>query len=194
MLWNNSHETWSDFLVRCYAQSRNKEGLSKEAAADRIVSIHNANGGPEKTGQHFDPASVTEANRLKANCMTLDRVIEKDLFNVLPYLLAGMSNETKLAFAAQYFHAAGLGVHLLSEDDEEGHLVENAVETQMIVNKACNSMLDAALDPTPQNLDAAEREAVQVIEKFKRTRALFSKFRRAGGVLGRFIHPKREAA
>jgi len=190
MLWNNTHESWSDFLMRCEAQWRNQAGLSKEAAADTIVTIHNRSQGPEKTGQHFNPASVTEANRLKANCMTLDRVKEKDLFNMLPYILAAMSPETKLAFAAQYLQPAGLTVHLSSDEEEDGHSLEAAVSTQLAVNQACSTLFDAALNPTPQNIDAAEREAVKVIKRFERTRAFLSKARKTCQKLGNAMKGK----
>lgn len=196
MLWNNTHESWGDFLLRCEAQWRNKEGLSKEAAADLIVSIHNNGGGPEKTGQHFNPASVTEANRLKANCMTLDRVKEKDLFNILPYILAGMSAETKLSFASQYLAVAGLTVHLASEEEEDGFGPETACELQLQIGNTFNAVYNAAKTQAPQSLDEADRELVQAIEKFKRTRALIAGLRKFGAktksVLNRVIHPKRE--
>jgi hypothetical protein len=193
MLCISSHESWSDFFARCEVHWRNKESLTKEAAADSIVAIHNSSHGPEKTGQHFNPSSVTEANRLKANCMTLDRVKEKDLFNMLPYILAAMSPETKLAFAAQYLQPAGMTVHLSSEEEEDGYSLESAVNTQIAVNQACTSLLDAAMNPTPQNLDAAEREAVKVIKRFERTRAFLAGARKIGARLGNAMKRKEVA-
>ena len=194
MLWNNTQESWSDFLHRAMAQWRNHAGMSKEAAADAVVEIHNSVGGPAKTGQHFNPSSVTEQNRLKANCMTLDRAMEKDLFNMLPYVLAAMSPETKLAFAAQYLQPAGLTVHLASEEEQDGFGIETACEMQMELGSTFNSVFIAAREQTPQNLDEADRAIAKAIQKFKRTRALISGcrsgFKKAKDAVARAIHRK----
>lgn len=197
MLWNNSHESWNDYLMRCVAQWRNKDSLSKEAAADMIVSIHNTHGGHEKTGQHFNPSSVTESNRLKANCMTLDRVIEKDLFNVMPYILAAMSDETKLAFAGQYLAVAGLTVHLAEAEEEGGFGVEAACELQLHIGNTFSAVLDAAKTQAPDSLDKADRQIVQAIVHFKKTRKLIAGARSLGAKVKSAIHrataPKVEA-
>ena len=188
MLWNNSHESWNDYLMRCVAQWRNKDSLSKEAAADMIVSIHNTHGGQEKTGQHFNPSSVTEQNRLKANCMTLDRVIEKDLFNVMPYILAAMSDETKLAFAGQYLAVAGLTVHLSESEEEGGFGVEAACDLQLQLGNTFNAVYDAARSQEPISLDAADRQIVHAITHFKKTRKLIAGARSLGAKMKSVIH------
>jgi hypothetical protein len=192
MLWNNSHESWSDFFDRCDAQARNKEGLSKEAAADKIVGIHNENGGPAKTGQHFNPASVTEANRLKANAMSLDRAKEKDLFNVAPYVTASWPEEVKLAYWAQYLRVAGLTVQLASTEEHDGLCLESVCDLQISAGDAFKALTEAIKNPTASNLDHAEREAVKAGEKFKRTRAFIAKARQActktKEAIGRMAH------
>lgn len=188
MLWNISHESWNDYLMRCMAEWRNKEGLSKEAAADAIVHIHKQVRAHEKTGQHFNPSSVTESNRLKANCMTLDRVMEKDLFNVMPYVLAAMSDETKLAFAGQYLAVAGLTVHLAESEEEGGFGVEAACDLQLHIGKTFDAVYGAAKSQDAQSLDAADRQIVQAITHFKRTRKLIAGARSLGAKVKSVIH------
>ena len=177
MLWNNPCEKWNEFLARCEDQSRITAGRTKEAVADDVAATYLSHGGFEKLQHNVTPMSANESNRLKAVEAAVSRAKEKDLFNMLPYILASMSPETKLAFAAQYLQPAGLTIHLSSDEDDSGHTLESAVNTQMAANQACNSLLNAALDPTPQNIDAAEREAAKVIERFKRTRACLTAIR-----------------
>lgn len=198
MLWNDSHESWRDFLIRCFTQSTNKAGITKEAAVDNFVQIHNGQGAQAKTGLHFNPASVTEANRLKANCATFWRYVEKEeLFDMMPYMLASMSDEHKLAFASQYLRPAGIGTHLLedSEQAEFNHTVN--ADTQHAAFGALEALNKAALNPTPENLEIAEREAAKAHEKFKRTRALITAARNAckgtKAFLGRMVNRKSQA-
>lgn len=198
MLWNDSHESWRQFLVRCYANWINKSGITKEDAADEVVSIHNGCGAQAKTGLHFNPASVTEANRRKANCATLGRHMEKEeLFDLLPYILGAMADEQKLAFASQYLRPAGLAVHLLDVEAFSEFNIEVAHDTSAAAYDALRAMTEAAIRPTPENLEIAEREAAKVHEKFKRTRAFITAARNAcrgaKAVIGRALH-RRTAA
>lgn len=195
MLWNDSHEGWKDFLGRCYANWVNKSGITKEAAADEVVKIHNGQGAQAKTGLHFNPSSVTEANRLKANCATLTRYMDKEeLFELLPYILGAMGEEQKVAFASQYLRPAGLGVHLLEQEGHDQFSLAVNVDTQSAAFHALDAMNRAALDPTPENLEIAEREAAKAHEKFKRTRALITAARNAckgtKAFLGRMVKGK----
>jgi hypothetical protein len=195
MLWNDSHESWRQFLDRCYANWIRKSGISKEAAADTVVSIHNKAGAQAKTGLHFNPSSVTEANRLKANCATLERYMEKvELFDLLPYILGAMDDEQKLAFAAQYLRPAGLAVHLLDVEQHTEFTIEVAHDTSAAAYDALRAMTEAALRPTAENLEIAERETAKVHEKFKRTRAFITAARNAckgaKNALGKLVHRK----
>jgi hypothetical protein len=195
MLWNDSHESWKDFAVRCFTQSTNKAGISKEAAVDNFVQIHNGLGAQAKTGLHFNPASVTEANRLKANCAAFFRHIEKEeFFEMLPYVLASMSDEYKLAFASQFLRPAGLTVSLLDAEAHEEFCIEVAHDTTSAAYDAMRAMTEAALRPTPENLEIAEREAAKAHEKFRRTRAFITAARNAckgaKAVIGKALHRK----
>lgn len=191
MLWNSPEESWRDFAIRCHRESAAQKKLTLEMQADDVVNAHNAHNGAAKTGRHFNPASVTEANRLKANEYDLSSYMKsKDAVEMLPYVLAAMSDEAKLMFAAQYLKPSGLTVHLASEDEEEGHSLESAVNTQLLVHQACSHLFDAAMDPTPHKIDAAEREAVKVIKRFERTRAFLSKARKTCANIGRAVKDK----
>jgi hypothetical protein len=172
MLWNNSQETWRDFLNRCYKASAGQLRLNMESAADEVVKLHNSAGAQQKTGQHFNPASVTEANRLKANCAALQRFMEKeDAIEMLPYILGAMSPETRLAFANQYLNAAGLTVHLADHDADDGFDMEAAIHIPSVAAKAFDASIAAAKNPTPQNLEHAEREVANAHVRFGRIRA-----------------------
>lgn len=194
MMWNDSHESWRTFLIRCYSQWTNKEGITKEAAADAVVMAHNGQGAQAKTGLHFNPASVTEANRMKANCATLTRNMEKeDLVDLLPYILAAMSDEYKLAFISQYLRPAGIVCRLADSDSQEGLSLESVCETQIAAAEAFKAIAEATMNPTAQNLDIAEREAVKATEKFKRIRAFIGGARaKCKTVMGKF-HRKQPA-
>lgn len=195
MLWNDSQETWKDFLKRCYSSWTNKAGISKETAADEVVRIHNEHGAQYKTGLHFNPASVTEANRLKANCATLTRYMDREeLFELFPYILAAMGDEQKLAFATQYLMPAGLVVNLASEANHDEFNYEAAADVQSAACDAMKALTAAALNPTPENLAIAEREADRAHERFKRTKGLIAAARNAckktTAVIGKAFHRK----
>lgn len=199
MLWNDSHESWRQFFNRCYAQWVNKHAGSQENAAEEVVVLHNGLGAQAKTGLYFNPASVTEANRRKANCATLTRYMEKEeLFDLLPYILGAMADEQKLAFASQYLRPAGLSVHLLDSEEQQDFNVEVAHDTSSSAYDAMRAITEAALRPTPENLEIAEREAAKAHEKFKRTRAFLTAARNAckgaKAVIGRAIHRKDKVA
>jgi hypothetical protein len=191
MLWNSPEESWRSFAIRCHRESAAQKKLTLEMQADDVVKVHNAHNGSAKTGRHFNPSSVTEANRLKANEYDLSSYMKsKDALEMLPYLLAAMTDEAKLMFASQYLKPAGLTVHLATSDEEDGYSLEAAVNTQIAVNQACSTLLDAAMNPTPQNIDAAEREAVKVIRRFERTRAFLAGARKIGARLGQAMKRK----
>jgi hypothetical protein len=191
MLWNSPEESWRSFAIRCHRASAAQKKLTLEMQADDVVKAHNAHNASAKTGRYFNPSSVTEANRLKANEFDLSSYMKsKDALEMLPYLLAAMSDEAKLSFASQYLQPAGLTVHLSSDEEEDGHSLEAAVNTQLAVNQACSTLFDAALNPTPQNIDAAEREAIKVIKRFERTRAFLSKARKTCQKLGNAMKGK----
>jgi hypothetical protein len=169
MLWNNLQESWREFLIRCYRASAGDQKLTLEWQADAVVQNHNAHNGQSKTGLHFNPASVTEENRRKANCIQLQRYMEKeDVVELLPYILGGMSNEAKLAFANQYLAPAGLTVHLADHDAEDGFDLEAAIDIPSAAAKAFDASIAAAKNPTPQNLEIAEQEAGRAASKFKK--------------------------
>lgn len=195
MLWNDSHESWQDFLRRCYSSWTNKAGITKEAAADDVVRLHNDCGAQAKTGLHFNPSSVTEANRLKANCATLTRYMDREeLFDLLPYILGAMGDEQKLAFASQYLFPAGLAVRLLDKAEHEEFTYEAAADVQSAACDAMKALTAAALNPTPENLAIAEREADRAHERFKRTKALISAarntYKKTTAAIGKLVHRK----
>ncbi len=198
MLWNNTQESWKDFLKRCLQSSAGDLKLNQEMQADEIVKVHNNHGGQAKTGLHFNPASVTEGNRLKANNMTLQRYMDREeLFELAPYILGGMSDEAKLAFANQYLAPAGIRCSLAEKEEEHGFGIEAAIETQLTTGKAFESLVEAAKNPTPQNLDIAEREAVKAAERFHRIKKLINGAKKAASVtkaaIGRVCHKKERA-
>lgn len=198
MLWNDSHESWKRFLERCYLNWINKAGITKEVAADEIVKIHNGLGAQGKTGLHFNPSSVTEENRRKANCATLGRYMEKEeLFDLLPYVLGAMDDEHKLAFASQYLRPAGIAVRLIDSEEHDEFNFEAAADAQAAACDAMKAMTAAALHPTPENLEIAEREADKANQKFKRTRAMLAAARKActgaKAAIGKFVHRKDKA-
>jgi hypothetical protein len=198
MLWNNSHESWRDFLIRCWRASAGERKLTLEIAADEVVQVHNSHGAQAKTGLHFNPASVTEENRRKANCAQLQRYMERDeLVELMPYILGGMSDEAKLAFANQYLAPAGIRCALAEADEEHGFGIEAAVDAQITTGQAFEKLVEAAKNPTALNLDVAEREAVKASEKFKRIRRLINGARKAGAAakaaIGRVVHRKERA-
>jgi hypothetical protein len=195
MLWNDSHESWREFLIRCLTQNTNKSGITKEAAVDNFVQIHNGQGAQAKTGLHFNPASVTEANRLKANCATFWRYVDKEeLFDMLPYVLASMSDEHKLAFASQYLRPAGIACRLADEGEHDEFNFEAAANAQAAACDAMKAMTAAALNPTAENLEIAEREADKANQHFKRTRAMIAAARKActgaKAAIGKLVHRK----
>lgn len=192
MLWNNTQESWREFLIRCYRASAGELKLTLEWAADAVVQVHNANSGQDKTGLHFNPASVTEENRRKANCIQLQRYMEKeDVIELLPYILGGMSEQAKLAFANQYLRPAGLTVHLLDKESEEGLCLEEICDTQISAAEAMSAITRATMNPTAENLDVAEREAVKAVRKFERTRKLLAGARaKFKGALHKVMHRK----
>lgn len=195
MLWNDSHESWKEFAIRCFTQSTNKAGISKEAAVDNFVQIHNGLGAQAKTGLHFNPASVTEANRLKANAAAFFRCVDKEeFFEILPYVLASMSDEYKLAFASQYLRPAGIAVRLADTEEHDEFNFEAAADAQAAACDAMKALAIAALNPTAENLEIAEREADNANQKFKRTRAMIAAARKActgaKAAIGKLVHRK----
>jgi hypothetical protein len=195
MLWNNTQESWKDFLKRCLQSSAGDLKLNQEMQADEIVKVHNNHGGAAKTGLHFNPASVTEGNRIKANNMTLHRYMEREeLFELAPYILGGMSDEAKLAFANQYLAPAGIRCSLSEKEEEHGFGIEHACDAQISLGRSFESLVVAAKDPTPQNLDIADREAAKAAEKLTRMRRLINGAKKAASVtkaaIGRVCHKK----
>lgn len=192
MLWNNLQESWREFLIRCYRASAGELKLTLEWQADAVVQAHNSSGAQDKTGLHFNPASVTEENRRKANCIHLQRYMEKDdVIELLPYILGGMSDHAKLAFANQYLRPAGITCHLLDKEAEDGLSLESACDTQIAAAEAMSAITRATMNPTQENLDVAEREAVKAVRKFERTRKLLAGARaKFKGALHKVMHKK----
>lgn len=195
MLWNSSQETWKEFLTRCYKESATQLKLTLEGAADEVVKVHNAHGAQVKTGQHFNPSSVTEANRLKANCAALQRFMEKeDALEMVPYMLGAMSDEAKLAFANQYLRPAGLIAHLLDKEAEDGLSHEANCDTNIAAAEAMKAVTIATMNPTPENLDLAERAASKAAERFVRTKKMLNGARaKFKNVLAKVCHRKERA-
>jgi hypothetical protein len=189
MLWNNPCEKWSQFLTRCEEQSRLPSGKTKEAFADDVAKVYLAHGGFEKNEHNVTPMSANEANRLKAVEAAVSRAKEKDLFNMLPYILGAMSEETKLAFANQYLHPAGLRVVLAEKEEEDGFGIEAAVDTHIEIARSLEPLVNAAKNPTAVNLDLADRAAHKGMEKLSRLRRLINgakgKYTQAKAAIGR---------
>ena len=195
MMWNNLQESWREFLIRCYRASAGDLKLTLEWQADAVVQVHNTSGAQDKTGLHFNPASVTEENRRKANCIQLQRYMEKeDVIELLPYILGGMSDQAKLAFANQYLRPAGLTAHLFDKESEDGLSLESACDTQIAAAEAMSAITRATMNPTPENIDIAEREAVKASRKFERTRKLLAGARaKFKGAIDKALHRKAHA-
>lgn len=189
MLWNRPEESWRDFAISCHRESASTNNLTLELQADAVVKAHNANNGQLKTKRHFNPSSVTETNRLKANEGDLSSFMKsKDAVEMLPYLLAAMTDEAKLSFASQYLKPAGLTVHLSESDEESGFGVEAACELQLHIGTTFDAVYSAAKSQAPECLDKADRQIVQAIVHLKGTRKLIAGARTIGAKVKSVIH------
>lgn len=183
-MWIDTHESWKRFLVRHLTEWMGQNRWSKATVVDQIVVAHKQIGGQAHSGVYFEPHSADEYNRMKANCTTFFRYVEdddgeKNLFDILPSVLAAMPMELRLSFVSQYLRPAGLVVRPADETSEEGFTMEIALDTQSAAYDALRAVSTAALHPTPENLEIAERETEKANQKFKRTRALLSAARNA---------------
>lgn len=176
-MWISAHESWKAFLVRHLTEWQGGK-LSKATLVDLIAAKHDEIGGHAHSGIDFHASSKDEFNRMKANCTKFFRYVEeaddeKNLFDLLPSILAAMPVEQRMNFASQYLRPAGLSVRLIEEEGESGLTMETICDTQIAVADAMKAITIAHRDPTPENLDLAERAADRATGKFKRVRAFF---------------------
>jgi hypothetical protein len=176
-MWISAHESWKSFLVRHLTEWQGGKH-SKATIVDWIAAKHHEIDGQAHSGIDFHASSKDEYNRMKANCTKFFRYVEdsddeKNLFDLLPSILAAMPVEQRMNFATHYLRPAGLSVRLIEEEDETGLTMETICDTQIAVADAMKAMTIAHRDPTPENLDLAERAADRATGKFKRVRAFF---------------------
>lgn len=178
-MWISAHETWKQFLMRHVTEWAAANRMSKHTAVDEIIAAHKAIGGPNHSGAYFDPNSKDEYNRMKANCTAFfryaeDQDDEKNIFDMLPSILAALPVKDRINFMSQYLRPAGLSVSLIEDDAEEGFSMTAAIDTQLVLADAMKTMSAAALDPTPENLAAAEQQAERAVRRFDRTRKMLA--------------------
>jgi hypothetical protein len=209
-MFHGSHETYVDSLkrhmkawkMRGPAGDGSRGAFSDATICDFIVETHNRIDGPSKTGIVFAPGSSDEFNRKKANAVRIMRMLtdepqsehdEIQLFNMAPSILAAMPQDLAVSFITEYLRPAKL---LVRAQDDEAHAEFNLAvvhDTHNAAHDAMKSMLEATLNPTPENLEIAEREAIKATEKFKRTRAFISAARNGLKAIGRIVQRKNAA-
>jgi hypothetical protein len=186
-MWNDSHadESWVDCLKR-YLRIWKKEsgGYSDATICDEIVKAHDAIGGPAKTGIRFQPGSVDEYNRKKANAARIMRMLNDELdgddgsllnINFLPSVLAAMPAALRIRFLNEYLGPVDLRVCRLDDRISErvtiGNLTAMMKEDSESV-AACAQLLE---DADEEALAVARKETHDALEeKIKMLRAIDS--------------------
>lgn len=178
---------------------RRAEGLSREMLCEIIVNAHGAFS--EFTGIVFEPQTKDEYQIREVNAQRIFRWLDDESkgsnllpANFIPSILAAMPIERRLACASEIMVSIGLGACLPS-DAEEGELSINDVfEVQRDDLDALHAATTAIQNPTPENLEIADRKLARAQKRKERLQKMIAFARKAGGVLGRFIHPKKETA
>lgn len=206
------HETWVDCLkrhikdwkMRGPAGDGTRGPFSDETICQFIIEAHERIGGPLKTGIVFAPVgSGDESKRRTANAKRIMRYMTDEpntefesfqLFNLVPSILAAMPQNLAKRFINEYLEPAKFVASEADDDGEDGFGPEVAHKTQSATFSALHAISAASLNPTPELLAIAEREAVNAQKTFKRTRAFITKARNAckgaKAVLGKFTHRK----
>lgn len=193
---NESHKSLIGILREHVIAWRKAEGWSRETVVQCIVESDNG-----QSGIVFNPQTSDTFERMKVNADRVFRWLDdesKDTNlcppNFIPSILKAMPVERRLACSAEFMVSIGLGACLPS-DGEEGDLTINDVfESQRDDLEATQALADAIQHPTAENFDRAERKLARAQRRKAQLQKLVVFARKAGGVLGRLIHPKREAA
>lgn len=178
---------------------RRDNNWSRETVAQVIIEMHEQIGA--STGIIFEPhtkdiGAIREVNSQRHFRWLDDETKSTNLLpaNYIPSILAAMPIERRLACSSEIMVSIGLGACLPS-DAEEGELTINDVfELQREDLDATQALADAIQNPSSENIDRAERKLARAQKRKERLQKLLAFARKAGGVLGRFIHAKKEPA
>ncbi|MBF8177681.1 hypothetical protein [Herminiimonas contaminans] len=191
---NESHKSLIGILREHVIAWRKAEGWSRETVVQHIVESDKG-----ASGIVFNPQTSDTFERMKVNADRVFRWLDdesKDTNlcppNFIPSILKAMPVERRLACCAEVMVSIGLGACLLS-DGEEGDLSINDVfEVQRDDLDALQAVTAAIQSPTLENLEIADRKLARAQKRKERLQKIIAFARKAGGVLGRFIHPKKE--
>ena len=178
---------------------RRENSWSRETVAQVIIEMHEQIGA--STGIIFEPhtkdiGAIREVNSQRHFRWLDDETKSTNLLpaNYIPSILAAMPVDRRLACASEIMVSIGLGA-CLSSDAEEGDLDLNALfEAQRDDLDANQALVEAIQNPTPENLEIADRKLLRAQKRKERLQKMIAFARKAGGVLGRFIHAKKETA
>ncbi|ABR91439.1 Hypothetical protein mma_2217 [Janthinobacterium sp. Marseille] len=196
---NELHKTWIGIVREHVIAWRKAEGWSRETVTQVIVEMHGLVGGV--TGIVFEKNPSDPFTERETNAQRLFRWLddESKSTNLLPMcmtpsILLAMPMERRFACASELMVSVGLGACPPS-DAEEGELsLYDVFATQRDDLDANQAVLAAVQDPTPENLEIADRKLLRAQKRKERLQKMIAFARKVGGVLGRFTHPKKEAA
>lgn len=178
---------------------RRENSWSRETVAQVIIEMHEQIGA--STGIIFEPqtkdvGAIREVNSQRHFRWLDDETKSTNLLpsNYIPSILAAMPLDRRLACASEIMVSIGLGA-CLSSDAEEGELnINDLFEAQRDDLDATQALATAIQNPTPENLEIADRKLARAQKRKERLQKIIAFARKAGGVLGRFIHPKKVEA
>lgn len=177
---NDSYKTVISRIAEYIDDWRKAQGMSQITVVDEIVKTHDRIEGPAATGIVFEKSS-DEWNRQKNNADRIwrwldDKSKDRNLLpiNFLPSILAAMPEEQRRAFLAELLAPLNLGVRSLEGEDTDEFTFEHVCDTHIETAKAMQLLAIAHKDPTESNLQAAERAAEKVTERFARTKKIIA--------------------
>jgi hypothetical protein len=177
---NQSHVTLISRLAAYVDDWRKSGRMSQATVVDEIVKTHDRIDGPAATGINFE-GNADEYNRQHANMQRVYRWLDdksKDTnlmpANFLPSILAAMPEEQRYAFLSEMLAPLGLGVRSLESGEAGEFTYEHVCDTHIETAQAIQLMAMAHKDPTEANLQAAERAAEKVTERFARTKKIIA--------------------
>jgi hypothetical protein len=197
---NESQKSWISTLRDHVNEWRKREGWSRETAAQVIVEKFEAMGGPEATGIHFEPKTRDAFERQKVNADRIFRWLDdisKD-GNLMPanfgfYILAAMPVDIRHTCVNEENQKLGMFATVNEDVNEHGIDISEICETNIEAAETMKALTIAHANPTPENLERAERQAAKVSARFANLRKRLSGSRLMTGakaVIGRIVHRK----
>lgn len=167
---SHDHLTLIAAVRRAVQKWRKRAGWSRETVTQEIVATFDRLDGPLHTGIRFDPDTRDVYERTKVNADRVFRWLDDETKdtnhlppNMLPFVLAALPVDLRIACVDEFLRPAGLTVRLC-EVAREAMDIAKVVQTVIKESGEATCALASLLDGTsPGELETAQRELTESI-------------------------------